>query len=572
MGAAIERPQLVRVPGDATPLQMFDRTVAQLGEQPLLYSHRSPIAATELARLVDGLARGLASHGIEAGARIALLMQNDPQFVLATLAAWRLGACTVPCNPMLRERELSHHLRDSGASALIALDELHEQAGRAAVARTPSVELVLSTAPCEPEAAQPLRPRAQSPDGTIDLIALAHEHADAPPGSTADLAAAELAAAELARTGAAAATAAGRFAAPSPQQPAVLTYTSGTTGPPKGAINTHANIAHSARIYRDWLGIDASDTILGIAPLYHVTGLTGHIGLCLASGAPIVLAHRFDPLAAARLVEHHRASVTVAAITAYVAIANDERARAHDLSSLRRAYSGGAPIAPSLVEEIASRLGISIRPVYGLTETTGPTNLAPPDVPAPVDPRSGALAVGLAASETQIRILDDDGRQLPTGEVGEVAISGPQVVPGYWGDPIEARGSIVDGEMRTGDVGLLDADGWLYLVDRRKDMIVASGFKVWPREVEDVLYEHEAVREAAAVGVPDAYRGETVWAYVSLKPGCSVAPEALIAHCRARLAAYKYPRVVHVLDELPKTPTGKILRRELRESAGGPSR
>ena len=260
--------------------------------------------------------------------------------------------------------------------------------------------------------------------------------------------------------------------------------------------------------------------------------------------------------------------LVIAAITAYVAIANDERARAHDLSSLRHAYSGGAPIPPKLVETLAERLGIAVKPVYGLTETTGPTNLCPPDLSAPVDPGSGALAVGVAASETTVRILAEDGSELEPGEAGEVAIGGPQVVPGYWGDPEEARGAIRNGEMLTGDIGILDEDGWLYLVDRRKDMISASGFKVWPREVEDVLYEHDAVREAAVIGVPDEYRGETVWAYVSLKPGQDVEPAELVAHCRARLAAYKYPRVVHILDELPKTPTGKILRRELRGRDG----
>jgi long-chain acyl-CoA synthetase len=532
----MERPELTLRPGDATPLEMFDHTASLLGERPLLHSHTAPISAERMLRLSHELACGLAAIGIERGERVALYLQNDPQFVLAMLAIWRLGAIAVPCNPMLRERELAHHLRDCGARALIALDDLYESVARQALPTAEDVSVVLLTGACDPKDESPLHPLAELPAGTHDLIALAGAHRgsrhDAPPPGSEDV--------------------------------AVLTYTSGTTGPPKGAMNTHGNIAHASRVYRDWLGVDAGDTILGIAPLYHVTGLTGHIGLALASGASLILAHRFDPLAAASLAEHHRASVVIAAITAYVAIANDERARAHDMTSLRRAYSGGAPTPPSLVADLANRLGIAIKPVYGLTETTGPTNLGPPDLDAPVDPGSGALAVGLAAPQTRVRILADDGTELPAGEAGEVAISGPQVVPGYWGDPEEARGAISDGELRTGDIGVLDGDGWLYLVDRRKDMIVASGFKVWPREVEDVLYEHDAVREAAVIGVADDYRGETVWAYVSLKPGLAVEPSELVAHCRARLAAYKYPRVVRVLDELPKTPTGKILRRELR--------
>lgn len=280
-----------------------------------------------------------------------------------------------------------------------------------------------------------------------------------------------------------------------------------------------------------------------------------------------MLAQRFCPIVAARLTAHHSATVTIAAITAYVAIANDPAAREYDLTSLRHTYSGGAPIAPTTVADIRAATGMLIRPVYGLTETTGPTHLCPPDADPPVHAGTRALSVGTAATGTKFRILNEAGEPVPTGEPGEVAISGPQVVPGYWERPEETRSAIRDGELWTGDIGVVDDEGWLYLVDRSKDMIIASGFKVWPREVEDVLYEHGSVREAAVVGVPDSYRGETVWAYVSLKVGCRAEPRDLEEHCRSRLAAYKYPRVVHIVDDLPKTPTGKILRRELRDRA-----
>jgi long-chain acyl-CoA synthetase len=332
-------------------------------------------------------------------------------------------------------------------------------------------------------------------------------------------------------------------------------------------MNTHGNIAYASEIYRDVLDVDRDDVILGIAPLFHVTGLTGHIGLALAAQAPLVLAHRFDPPTVARLVERHRATITIAAITAYIALAADQRARAHDLSSLRTTYSGGAPIPPAVAHDLEASIGLRIRPVYGLTETTGPTQLAPREGPVPVHPDTGALAVGRTAAGTGLRIVDREGREVATGEAGEISLRGPQVVPGYWERPDETARAFPDGELRTGDVGVLDDDGWLYVVDRMKDMIVASGFKVWPREVEDVLYEHPDVREAAVVGVPDAYRGETVWAFVSVRPDAVVGEAELIAHCRARLAAYKYPRSVSILDELPKTSSGKILRRELRRLA-----
>jgi long-chain acyl-CoA synthetase len=186
-----------------------------------------------------------------------------------------------------------------------------------------------------------------------------------------------------------------------------------------------------------------------------------------------------------------------------------------------------------------------------------------------VDPNSGALSVGVPIYNTVVRILGEDGEELPPGEVGEIATSGPQVVPGYWNKPEATAESLPGGELRTGDVGFMDEQGWFYLVDRKKDMINAAGYKVWPREVEDVLYGHPAVREAAVVGVPDPYRGETVKAFVSLKPGTSATPEEIVAFARERMAAYKYPRSVEVVDELPKTTTGKILRRELRDKPAG---
>jgi long-chain acyl-CoA synthetase len=522
---------------DATPLEMFDAAVAALGDRPLVLGPRGALSATEVKELVDGLASGLARFGVAAGDRVALQLQNDPQFVVGLLAAWRLGAIAVPCSPMLRERELAAQLHDAGPVALIALDHLYQDVG-GAVASGAGVRTVITTSRDELYERIGTTTTALTAPATRSLRHIA---------TTSDR------------------WAAGAY--PAPGDVAVLTYTSGTTGPAKGAMNTHANIAQASRIYRDCLEVGQDDVILGIAPLYHITGLTAHIGLSLATGAPLILAHRFDPAETCRMIERYRATVTVAAITAYVAIANHEAARAHDLSSLRLAYSGGAPIAPATVHDIRARTGLRIRPVYGLTETTGPCHLCPRELDAPVHADNGAMAVGLPAPETEARIVSEDGRSLPPGEVGEVAIRGDQVVGGYWRRPEETAHALPDGELLTGDVGLIDEDGWLYLVDRRKDLIIASGFKVWPREVEDVLYEHAAVREAAVVGAPDSYRGETVWAYVSLKAGCETSEGELIAHCRDRLAAYKYPRVVRILAELPKTHSGKILRRDLRTLA-----
>ncbi|WP_148668174.1 class I adenylate-forming enzyme family protein, partial [Streptomyces sp. WAC05950] len=234
-------------------------------------------------------------------------------------------------------------------------------------------------------------------------------------------------------------------------------------------------------------------------------------------------------------------------------------------ASFQVVSSGGAPLPPALVERLRAAFGFYLRNGYGLTECTAPCATVPAHLEAPVDPASGTLSVGLPGADTVVRILDEHGDELPIGRTGEIAVRGPQVVPGYWGLPAETAEAFPDGELRTGDVGFMDPDGWLYVVDRKKDMINASGFKVWPREVEDVLYTHPAVREAAVVGVPDPYRGESVKAYVSLRPGTSAEPGELSAYCAERLAAYKYPRRVEILPVLPKTTSGKILRRELRD-------
>jgi long-chain acyl-CoA synthetase len=323
------------------------------------------------------------------------------------------------------------------------------------------------------------------------------------------------------------------------------------------------------------MSLTPDDVVLGVAPLFHITGLIAALTASMLVPMPLVLGFRFDPATVLELIERHRPTFTVGAITVFIALMNDPAASERDVSSLAKVYSGGAPIAPAIVDRFEERFGAYIHNIYGLTETTSPSHAVPLGARAPVDPTSGALSVGVPIFDSVVRVVDDEGRDVPVGEVGEFVTSGPQVVPGYWQKPEETANALPGGALRTGDVGFMDADGWFYVVDRKKDQINASGYKVWPREVEDVLYEHPAVREAAVVGVPDEYRGETVKAFVSLRPDATATPDELIAFCRERMAAYKYPRQVELVDELPKTVTGKILRRELRvpqpgRSDGGP--
>ena len=543
-------------PADITPgfgdaVTMWKASVARAGDRPFVHYFDATLGAARVEEDSDALAVALADRGVGRGDRVALFLQNVPQFVLGLLAVWKLGAVVVPVNPMLKERELRYVLDDSGARVLISLQDLWNSVAAKAAEGTEVV--AITTSPLDylddfhgerapAYGGEPLAPtgvqRLETP-GVADLVALVGEYAGRRPEPVA------LAADDV----------------------ALLTYTSGTTGPPKGAMNTHGNVIFNAYAYRDWMSLTPDDVVLGGAPLFHITGLIGHAAVAMLVPMPIVLGYRFEPATINRLVERHRCTFTVMAITAFTAMMNDPSIRDRDLSSLTKVYSGGAPIAPSIVERFEREAGPYIHNIYGLTETTSPSHAVPYGRRAPVDPTSGALSVGVPIFNTVVRIVDEDGADLPVGEIGEIATSGPMVVPGYWNKPKATASTLPGGELRTGDVGFMDDDGWFYLVDRKKDMIVAAGYKVWPREVEDTLLEHPAVQEAAVVGVPDAYRGETVWAYVSLRPGERASPDDLIAFCRERMAAYKYPRRVVVFEDLPKTPTGKLLRRELRDRA-----
>ena len=499
------------------------------------------LTARQLDAAADALAMALIERGFGPGDRLALYLQNNPAFVIGLLAAWKAGGAAVSVNPMYKSRELAYVLTDSGASALVCLDELYRSVAQAVIAGGGTrLRIVVTCSALDGQSRNdprlfPSSSRAATP-GTVDLTEIVVRYAGRRPQTPPV----------------------------GPDDIAVLSYTSGTTGDPKGAMNTHGNLVFNAQTYRDWMGLGPGDRILAIAPLFHITGLVGHALLGLLLPGPVILTHRFDADVMLDALREHRPVFTVGAITAFIALQGGRQASREDFACLRAVYSGGAPIAPAVADSFERDTGVYIHNIYGLTETSSPTHAVPLGAKAPVDPVSGALSIGVPVFSTAVRILDDSGEETPVGELGELAVAGPQVVPGYWGRPDATAASLPGGELRTGDVGSMDADGWFYLVDRKKDMIIASGFKVWPREVEDVLYEHPAVREAAVVGVPDPYRGETVKAFVSLRAGRSASPEELIEHCRARMAAYKYPRSVDLVDELPKTVTGKILRRELR--------
>ena len=547
-GAYDERPWLARYdagqPADLEPeftdaLAMFRAAVARNPDGDAIRYFDGRITLRELDELTDAFAVGLLDTGFEAGDRVALYLQNVPQFVIGCVGTWKAGGIAVSINPMNRQRELELLLTDSGSRVLVCLQSLYRDVAADVVGRT-AVQTVVTTS--EREHQKRDDPRAfpdQGPvavTGTVDMAGMIERfRGQGPPPMSF-----------------------------SPGDTAFLTYTSGTTGPPKGAMNTHGNVVFNSQTYRELCRLGPDDVVLGVAPLFHITGLIGHVTTSLLLGAPLVLFHRFEPSLAIETIREQGPTFTVGSITVFIALMNAPNAERDALSSLTKIWSGGAPIPPSTVKAFSAAFGQYIHNVYGLTETTSPSHGVPADAEAPVDETSGALSVGVPVYNTVVRIVGDDGQDVPPGEIGEIVTTGPQVVPGYWGKPEETERAIPGGALHTGDVGYMDEAGWFYIVDRKKDQINAGGYKVWPREVEDVLYEHAAVREAAVVGVPDEYRGETVKAFVSLRPGRSVTAEELIAFTKERMAAYKYPRQVEFLDEIPKTVTGKLLRRELR--------
>jgi long-chain acyl-CoA synthetase len=532
-------------PADTTPehttmLEVFEASLAAAPDAVAIRYFDGVLTFADLDAASDALAVGLAEAGFAPGDRMGVYVQNDPAFVIGLLGAWKAGGAAVAINPMNKARELTYLLSDSGATALLCLEELYTSVARDVLPET-QVRTVVTCSALDRQSRDDPRVLGDvvrsRPEGTLDLEELLAAHAGEEPAAPA----------------------------PSGDDVAILTYTSGTTGVPKGAMNTHRTMVFNAYTYRDWVGLTPQDSVLGIAPLFHITGLVAHVAVALLVGCPLVLAHRFHPEAVLDTIREHRPTFTIGSITVFISLMGTPGVSRDDFASFRAIYSGGAPIAPAVTDQFEALTGHYIHNAYGLTETNSPSHLVPLGRKAPVDADSGALSVGVPVYNTLVRILDEDGKELPPGEVGEIATSGPQVVPGYWNKPEATTESLPGGELRTGDVGFMDEQGWFYIVDRKKDMINAAGYKVWPREVEDVLYGHPAVREAAVVGVPDAYRGESVKAFVSLKPGTTTTPEEVIAFAKERMAAYKYPRSVELVDELPKTTTGKILRRELRD-------
>ncbi|MGA9872405.1 MAG: AMP-binding protein [Rhodococcus sp. (in: high G+C Gram-positive bacteria)] len=498
------------------------------------------LTAREVDELSDALASALYDKGVRHGDHVGIHLQNIPQYAIAFLALWKLGAAALVLNPMYRKAELRRLIDDAEAVGVICadtaveenLDSLRESSVRWLMG-TSGLDFQTRSDPRVFETAE--RPRWEGVDDLLDAIRRFEGVRPEP----VDVA---------------------------PDDVAILAYTSGTTGPPKGALNTHANVLAVATTFGDHALIGDGDVVLAVAPLFHITGAVINAALALIRDVTLVFANRFVADVVLDAFAEHGVTYTIGSITVFNALYASSTATKQHFESVRALYSGGAPIPPAAVEKFESRFGHYIHNAYGMTETSSGVIAVPPGSRAPVDAASGALSIGKALPHAEIRIVDPEGSPLPDGTQGELEIAGPQVVSGYWRKPDATGATFPGGRLRTGDVAIRDEAGWIYLVDRLKDQINVSGYKVWPREVEGALHEHPLVHEAGVVGRPDNYQGESVVAYVSLVPDAHVTEQELISFVGDRLAAYKRPKQVHVVAELPKTQTGKIRRTELRDA------
>lgn len=515
-----------------------DRVSANPGRAAIRYFDGS-IDAAELDAHTDALAVELQGRGVRPGDRVGVYLQNVPYYPISLLAIWKAGGIAVPLNPMYRKHELRRLIDDSGTSGVI-LERGSDEEARETLADS-TVGWLLSASSRDfqtrndPRVFSDAGDRSPSPDG--DLGAILRDRAGEHPEPV-----------EAA-----------------PDDTAFITYTSGTTGPPKGARNTHRNYLHSVMNYGRWVLLEPGDVVYAIAPLFHITGLSLNAGIALLNDTTLSMTGRFEPAVVLDAFREHGMTTTIGSITAFNAFFQVPDAGPEHFVTTKLLYSGGAPIPPATIDAFRIRFGPYLHNIWGMTETTAGGIAVPPRGIAPVHQPSGTLSIGVPMQNIEVHVVDETGAPQPAGVEGELVFAAPQVIPGYWRNPEATAHTLPGGRLRTGDVAVIDEDGWVYLVDRIKDQINTSGFKVWPREVEDALYEHPAVFEVAVIGIPDAYRGETVAAYVSLRPGATAGPGELIAFAKDRLAAYKYPRQVYVLPALPKTATGKIQRAQLRE-------
>jgi long-chain acyl-CoA synthetase len=510
----------IRKNPDRTALIFFGKetTYRQLGEQ------------------IDRFAAALVRQGIKPGDRVGVILPNCPQNIIASVGAQRAGAIPVQFNPMYVTREIEYQARDSGCRIMVTLDLFWAKVHAAGVVEQFIWTGIQDFLPFPLSLLFPLKakPPKIPADQALHLSALLKQPAGDFRPAPADY----------------------------KETPALLMYTGGTTGVSKGVMLTHANLVGNITQITEFLQRpeDRQDRVLVVLPLFHSYGMTAALGYALATGSACILVPKFDAREILKVIDKYKPTSFPGVPTIYTALLHDPEIGKFNLKSLEFCVSGAAPLPVELLEQWEAMTGARILEGYGLTETSPVTH------GNPLNGQRKVGSVGLPYPDTDVRIVDlETAEDLPPGQEGEVLLKGPQVMKAYWNKPEETAAVLKDGWLFTGDIGKMDEEGYLYIVDRKKDMIIAGGFNIYPREIDEILYQHPAVLEACSVGVPDEYRGETVKAFVVLKPGQTATEEEILAFCKERLAAYKRPRSVEFIDALPKSTVGKVLRRVLAE-------
>ena len=487
---------------------MLARAAAQHADRPAVRLDDLVLTYAELSDAAGRMTALLAALGVAPGDRVAIMLPNVPAFPIAFYGALGAGGIAVPMNPLLKSREVAYYLGDSGAKVLFAW---HTAAGEAAKGAADTGAQVIEVT--EPDLATLLA-------GLAPVTPITDQAGD---------------------------------------DDAVILYTSGTTGRPKGAELTHASLSRNAELTTSTLLLAGpEDVVMGCLPLFHVFGLTCGLNATVVAGASLTLLPRFDPGKALEIIGRDRVTIFEGVPTMYAAMLHHPDRDDAEVSSLRTCISGGAAMPVEIMRGFEQVFGCIILEGYGLSETSPVASFNHPHK------QRKPGTIGTPFEGVQMRVVDADGAALPVGEVGEIVIRGHNVMKGYWGKPEATAEAIPDGWFRTGDLATVDGDGYFTVVGRKKDLIIRGGYNVYPREVEEVLHEHPAVAEVAVVGIPHAELGEEVGAAVQLKPGAEAGPAELRAFARERVAAYKYPRHVWLVRELPKGPTGKILHREVQ--------
>jgi len=516
--------------------EILTKTAGRFPDRDALIFMGTRIAYRELDALVNRFARALTSLGVAKGDKVAMLLPNVPQIVIADYATFRIGGAVVMNNPLYTEHELAYQLNDSDSKVLVTLDMLFPMAMKLKATTKLEHVVICRIGDYLPEALKPLFPPAEfeKQEGVHLFMDLLNAQSDAPVANAAGW-----------------------------DDVGALMYTGGTTGVSKGVMLTHANISRNTQQLRYWFPTlkDGEESMLAIFPFFHSAGWTGMQNMCILAGWTDILVPKPEPDAIVYLLENFKPSLLPGVPTVYIGLLNNEKFRKLDFSFLKAFMAGAAPLAVETIKQLKALKDVPIINVYGLTEIC-PMGTA---TPWGGNEKPGTVGVPLPSTDLKIADLATGTQEMENGKEGEICFKGPQVMKGYYKRPEETAIALKDGWLYTGDIGFLDADGYLTIVDRKKDLIVASGYNIYPKEIDELLMEHPKVMEVCTIGVPDAYRGETVKTFVVVRPGQTMTADEVTAFCKERLAPYKVPKLIAFIDALPKSTVGKILRRELRE-------